>query len=42
MWNFGEPGARFPAAAPNHPEFLLARPQAFQADRGKNDMVLLR
>ena len=26
-----EPGSRFLAAAPNHPETLLARPQAFQA-----------
>ena len=33
MWNLGEPDARFPAAAPNHPEALLARPQAFQAVR---------
>ena len=31
MWNLGEPGARFPAAAPNHPEALLEEPQAFQA-----------
>ena len=29
MRNFGEPGARIPAAQ-NHPEALLARPQAFQ------------
>ena len=31
MWNLAEPGARFPAAAPNHPEIYLAKPQAFQA-----------
>ena len=31
MWNLGEPGARFPAAAPNHPEALLEEPHAFQA-----------
>ena len=31
MWNCGEPGARFPAAAPNQPEALLEEPQAFQA-----------
>ena len=35
MWNLGEPGARFPAAAPNHPEALLEEPQAFQAVGGK-------
>ena len=29
--NLGEPGARFPAAAPNHRKALLARPQVFQA-----------
>ena len=31
MWNVWEPGAGFPAAAPNHPEAVLAGPQAFQA-----------
>ena len=31
--------ARFPAAAPNHPEALLARPQALQAVRGKNKAI---
>ena len=31
MWNFGEFGSRFRAAAPNHPEALLEEPQAFQA-----------
>ena len=31
MWNLGEPGAWFPAAARNHAEALFARPQAFQA-----------
>ena len=29
--NFAEPGARFRAAAPNHPEALSEEPQAFQA-----------
>ena len=29
--NLAEPGARFQAAAPNHPEALLEEPQAFQA-----------
>ena len=28
--NLSEPGARFRAAAPNHPEALLEEPQAFQ------------
>ena len=37
MWNLGEPGARFPAAAPNHPEALLEEPQAFQAVGEKFD-----
>ena len=31
MWNLGEPGFRFRAAAPNHPEALLKEHQAFQA-----------
>ena len=31
MWNLTEPGFRFRAAAPNHPEALLEEPQAFQA-----------
>ena len=31
VWNLAEPGARFPAAAPDHPEALLEEPQAFQA-----------
>ena len=30
MWNLGEPGSRFRAAAPNHPEALLEEPQAFK------------
>ena len=36
MRNLGEPGARFRAAAQNHPEaLLLEEPQAFQAVREK-------
>ena len=31
MRNLAEPGPRFRAAAPNHPEALLEEPQAFQA-----------
>ena len=31
MWNLGEPGAGFRAAAPNHPDALLEEPRAFQA-----------
>ena len=31
LWNLAEPGARFRAAAPNHPGALLEEPQAFQA-----------
>ena len=31
MWNLAEPGSRFGAVAPNHPEALLEEPQAFQA-----------
>ena len=31
MWNLAEPGPRFSAAAPNHPEALLEEPQTFQA-----------
>ena len=31
MRNLAEPGARFRAAAPNHPGALLEEPQAFQA-----------
>ena len=31
MRSLREPGARFPAAAPNDPEALLEEPQAFQA-----------
>ena len=31
MWNLAEPGSRFRAAAPNHPEALLEEPRAFQA-----------
>ena len=31
MWNLAEPGSRFRAAAPNHPETLSEEPQAFQA-----------
>ena len=30
-WNLAEPGLRFRAAAPKHPEALLEEPQAFQA-----------
>ena len=36
MWNLGEPGARFRAAAPNHPEALLEEPQAFLAVGNKH------
>ena len=36
MRNLPEPGARFRAAAPNHPEALLEEPQAFQAVGQKN------
>ena len=35
--NLSEPGARFRAAAPNHPEALLEEPQAFQAVGEKVD-----
>ena len=35
MRNLAEPGSRFWAAAPNHPEALLEEPQAFQAVGGK-------
>ena len=35
MRNLAEPGQRFRAAAPNHPEALLEEPQAFQAVGGK-------
>ena len=35
LGNLAEPGARFSATAPNHPEALFARPQAFQAVGGK-------
>ena len=31
MRNLAQPGPRFRAAAPNHPEALLEEPQAFQA-----------
>ena len=31
LWNLSESGARFRAAAPNHPEALLEEPQAFEA-----------
>ena len=31
MRNLAEPGSRFRAAAPNHPEALLEEPQGFQA-----------
>ena len=37
--NLSEPGARFRAAAPNHPEALLEEPQAFQAVREKSHLV---
>ena len=30
LWNLAEPGSRFRAAAPNHPEALLEEPHAFQ------------
>ena len=36
MRNLAEPGPRFRAAAPNHPEALLEEPQAFQAVGEKN------
>ena len=31
MRNLAQPGPRFRAAAPNHPEALMEEPQAFQA-----------
>ena len=34
-WNREEPGARFPAAAPNHPKALLEEPKLFKL-LGKN------
>ena len=37
--NLPEPGARFRAAAPNHPEALLEEPQAFQAVGEKTNMT---
>ena len=37
--NFAEPGSRFRAAAPNHPEALLKEPQAFQAVGEKCDLA---
>ena len=43
MWNLGilaQPGARFRAAAPNHPEALLEEPQAFQAV-GENSFIFV-
>ena len=42
MWNLGETGARFRAAAPNHPEALLEEPQAFQAVGEKSVSSILR
>ena len=42
MWNLEEPGARFRAAAPNHPEALLEEPQAFQAVGQKHFPHLFR
>ena len=36
MRNLAEPGAKFRAAAPNHPEALVEEPQAFQAVGEKN------
>ena len=39
MRNLAEPGARFRAAAPNHPGALLEEPQAFQADGEKKNIV---
>ena len=33
--NLSEPGARFPAAAPNHPETLVAKPLSFPSRWGK-------
>ena len=42
MWNLVEPGSRFRAAAPNHPEALLEEPQAFQAvEEKKKENALL-
>ena len=38
--NFVEPGSRFRAAVPNHPEALLEEPQAFQAVGGENNFSL--
>ena len=40
MWNLGEPGSRFRAAAPKHPEALLEEPQAFQAVGEKKKPML--
>ena len=36
----GEPGARFPAAAPSHPEAWLEEPQALQAVGEKNELSI--
>ena len=41
MRNLAEPGPRFRAAAPNHPEALLEEPQAFQAVGGKSHWMNL-
>ena len=41
MWNLAEPGSRFRAAAPNHPEALLEEPQAFQAVGGEKKKRIL-
>ena len=41
LWNLGDPCARFPAAAPNHPEALWEELQAFQAV-GEKHVKLLR
>ena len=40
MRNLAEPGSRFRAAAPNHPEVLLEEPQAFQAVGEKHCLTL--
>ena len=39
MRNLAEPGARFRAAAPNHPEALLEGAQAFQAVGEKSEKL---
>ena len=40
LWNLGKPGSRIPAAAPNHPEVIVARPHAFEAVEEKRNACL--